>query len=174
MASIAGILDRFSMTKGYDQVASAVRSRHHDSPFAIRPVANEQIFFFAKRIDNSRVVRQADPASGKICWRKIGGGFTGAMLVVALLSPVLYGMVEGYKIETLRQEKEHLLAERSLLDLKEAKLLSPDRLERLALKQSFIDPDPQKIVYLQGKPDGALADRMESVPAASGEGVTNR
>ncbi|MGI8742140.1 MAG: hypothetical protein ACR2NN_06145 [Bryobacteraceae bacterium] len=173
MATIAGILDRLSMTKGYDEVASPVRSRK-DNPFRIRPVANEQTYFFAKRIDNSRVVRQADPRAGRVCWRSIGSAFTATLAVVALLSPVLYGMVEGYKIEALRQDRQRLAAERSVLDLKEAKLTSPDRLERLALKQSFIDPDPQKIVYLQGKPEGTLAQRLEPVPAMHGAQASNR
>lgn len=157
MATIAGILDRLSITKGYDEVASQVRSRQ-DNPYRIRPVANEQTYFFAKKIDNSRVVRQADPRSGRICWRWIGSAFTATLAVVALLSPVLYGMVEGYKIEALRQERQHLVAERSVLDLKEAKLTSPERLERLAIAQSFVDPDPQRIVYLHGKSEGTLAE----------------
>jgi hypothetical protein len=32
-------------------------------------------------------------------------------------------------------------------------------LEELAKKQQFIDPAPQKLVYLEGKPGGTLAQR---------------
>src|SRR5947209_17427690 len=106
MATIAGILGRFAVTKEYDQVASRARDLENLDQFRIRAVANEQIYFFAKRIDNSRVIREADPRAGKICWKAIGSVFTAAVVVVALLLPSLYGMVEGYKIEALRQEKQ--------------------------------------------------------------------
>ena len=92
-------------------------------------------------------------------------------MLVALLLPALYGMVEGYKIETLRQEKQRLLADRSLLELKEAKLLSSDRLERLALKQRFIDPDPEKIVYLPGKEDNVAQTVAPAQPIAPGSNL---
>jgi hypothetical protein len=163
MATIAGFLDRLAASRIYDQAASHTRVRPQDDPFRIRAVANEDIYFFAKRIDNSQVVRQADPRAGNICWRLIGAGVSIAVMLVALSLPILLGMVEGYRIEALRQEKERLLSDRAVLELGEAKLLSPERLERLALKQSFVDPDPQKIVYLT-KPDGALAKRVQ--PAA--------
>ena len=158
MASIAGILDRFTLGRAYDQAASQVRACS-EQPFRIRAVAHEQIYFFAKRIDNSRVVRQADPRAGKIAWRSIASAFTGAVILVAMLVPALYGMMEGSKIETLRLEKERLMADRSVLELKEARLMSSDRLERLAIRQRFVDPDPQSIVYLSG-PDGALAQSL--------------
>ncbi len=171
MASIAGILDRFALTRGFDQAASRADAGN-DQPFRIRAIAHEQIYFFAKRIDNSRVVREADPRAGKIAWRTIGSCFTGAVMLVALLLPALYGMVEGSKIETLRQEKQHLLADRSLLELKEAKLVSSDRLERLALKQRFIDPDPEKIVFLPGK-EGTVAQTIDPAQSIAAGGASN-
>ena len=168
MASIAGILDRFTLARGYDQTASQVRAGG-EQPYRIRAVAHEQIYFFAKRIDNSRVVRQADPRAGKIAWRSIASAFTGAVILVALLLPALYGMMEGTKLEALRKEKERLLADRSVLELAEAKLTSSDRLERLALRQQFVDPDPESIVYLSGKAEGTLAQAMKPVqPIAAG------
>ncbi len=171
MASIAGILDRFALTRGYDQTASRAGAGN-DQPFRIRAIAHEQIYFFAKRIDNSRVVRAADPRAGKIAWRSIGSCFTGAVIVVALLLPGLYGMMEGYKIEALRQEKQRLLADRSVLELKEAKLVSSDRLERLALKQRFIDPGPEKIVYLPGD-EGAVAQSIKPVRSMTAASASN-
>src|SRR5438874_1757012 len=157
MATIAGFLDRLAAARLYDQVAPQMRVRQADDPFRIRAVANEDIYFFAKRIDNSQVVRQADPRAGGICWRLIGAGVSGAVLLVALSLPMLLGMFEGYRVETLRQEKQRLLGERAELELKEAKLMSPARLELLAIKQSFVDPDPEKIVYLEKKSGSDVA-----------------
>lgn len=172
MATIAGFLDRLAASRIDYQAASQTRVREQDDPFRIRAVANEHIYFFAKRIDNSQVVRQADPRAGGICWRLIGTGVTVAVMLVALSLPILLGMVEGYRIEALRQEKQRLLSDRAVLELGEAKLLSPERLERLAIRQSFVDPDPQKIVYLN-RADGALAKRVQT-PLGDADRITQQ
>lgn len=169
MATIAGFLDRLAASRIYDDAAAQRRVRAQDDPFRIRAVANEDIYFFTKRIDNSQVVRQPDPQVGHVCWRLIGTGVSIAVMLVALSLPMLLGMVEGYRIEGLRQEKQRLLSDRAVLELQEARLLSPERLERLAVKQSFVDPDPQKIVYLT-RPDGALARRAQ--PAGASDAIS--
>ena len=49
----------------------------------------------------------------------------------------------GYRLEALHQEKQRLELDRSALELEEAKLLSPARLEELARMQRFVDPAPE-------------------------------
>ena len=49
------------------------------------------------------------------------------------------------------------MAERASLDLEEARLLSPEKLEELAASQEFIDPAPDQVVYLPPPADGSLA-----------------
>ena len=166
MATIAGFLDRLAAARVYDSAAPEIRVRRQNDPFRIRPVANEDIYFFAKRIDNSQVVRQADPRAGGICWRLIGAGVSVAVLLVALSLPMLLGMIEGYRVEALRQEKQRLLGERAELELNEAKLTSPARLEMLATKQKFVDPDPQKIVYLE-KASGDEVAQLDAAQATA-------
>jgi hypothetical protein len=46
----------------------AADQRVVDASIRVRAFANEDIYFFVKRIDNSRVVRQADPMARGICW----------------------------------------------------------------------------------------------------------
>lgn len=152
MATIAAILDRLS-ARGLDQAAPRVGNREAD-PFGIRPIPNEDIFFFTKRIDNSMVVRQSDPRSGRACAWMIGASMSGAVALIALMLPALYGSFAGYKIEALRQEKSRLINERTELELAEAKVLNPTHLQELAKKQSFVDPEPTRIVYLNGSSDG--------------------
>ena len=66
--------------------------------------------------------------------------------------PALYSAFAGYKIEALRQEKHRLtVGKRQPGAGRKPRSLSPQHLEELAAKQSFVDPDPQKIVYLEGK-----------------------
>ena len=82
-----------------------------------------------------------------------------AVVVIGLLLPTLYGLIAGYRMEALRQERQRLDLDRASLELAEAKLLSPARLEELAKMQQFIDPAPQKVVYLDSKSEQKLAQR---------------
>ena len=83
-------------------------------------------------------------------------------LLVALLWPNVYGMLAGYRIEALKGEQQRLLAERASLELDEARLLSPEKLEELARTQAFIDPAPDQVVYLPPAADGSLAQVTKS------------
>ena len=117
----------------------------------MRPFANEDIFFYVKRIDNSRVVREADPEARQACWKMIGSVVAAAVLLIGVLLPGAYGLLAGYQIQSLRQEAQRLANEQASLELQEAQLLSPARMEELARMQQFVDPPPQKVVYLDGQ-----------------------
>lgn len=157
MATLATIFDRIFAARDYDRAAPRVVV--DEDPCMLRTFPNEDVYFFVKKIDNSEVVRESDPAAGGVCWRVIGSCVAAAVLLIAVFLPSLYGLVSGYKIEALRQERQRLEIERSSLQLEESKLMSPARLEELARRQQFIDPAPQKVVYLDDKPEGTLARR---------------
>jgi len=135
-----------------------------DSSIAIRVFPNEDIYFFGKRIDNTRLVRQADPQARGTCWKLIGSVGIAAMLLIGVLLPSAYGLLAGYQIQSLKEESKRLASEQASLELKEAKLLSPARMEELARLQQFVDPEPQKVVYLDSKNGSALA--MNGAPNA--------
>ncbi|HTM47561.1 MAG TPA: hypothetical protein VL285_02700 [Bryobacteraceae bacterium] len=141
-----------------------------EAPAPVRPFANEDIFFYVKRIDNSRVVRAADPQAREACWKLIGSVVAAAVLLIAVLLPGAYGLLAGYQIQTLREDAHRLANERASLELQEAELLSPARMEELARSQQFIDPAPQKVVYLDGQADAQVAQNSgqhESLPMRS-------
>ena len=77
-----------------------------------------------------------------------------------VLLPSAYGLLAGYQIQSLRREGQRLATEQAALELSEARLLSPARMEELARVQQFVDPEPQKVVYLDSKA-GALAMNKE-------------
>jgi hypothetical protein len=79
------------------------------------------------------------------------------VVLTALLWPSAYDRLAGYQIESLKLDQQKLLAQRSALEVQEARLLSPEKLEQLALTQQFVDPGPEQIVFLQPKADGSLA-----------------
>jgi cell division protein FtsL len=159
MATLATILDRFGAVKTSEESLPRARYLEPEDPYGIPVYPNDDVYFFKKHIANSGVVRVADPAAGKVCWRMIGYSFVLAILIISLLLPNLYELMAGYRMEALRQEKEHLELNRAALELEETKLVSPARLEELARMQRFVDPAPESVVYLEGKSDSILAKK---------------
>ncbi len=154
MATLATALDKLFENQN-SRAGAAARRGEASAP--VRPFANEDIFFHVKRIDNSRVVRAADPQARQACWKMIGSVIAAAVLLVAVLLPGAYSLLAGYQIQTLHQEAHKLANEQASLELQEAELLSPSRMEELARDQQFVDPPPQKVVYLDGQGDAQVA-----------------
>jgi hypothetical protein len=159
MATLATMLDRFTASHG---AAGEARPRvlDNEDPYEVPAFPNEDVYLYVKHIDNSRVLREADPAARQVCWRVIGSTFAFAVVVIALLLPTLNRLMAGYKMEALRQERQRLELDRASLELAETKLLSPARLEQLARIQRFVDPAPEAVVYLESnKSDQILAKK---------------
>jgi hypothetical protein len=130
--------------------------RAERSPNRLRALPLEDVFFYCKKIDNSRLVREADPKSAAACWHVIRT----ACVIIALFAggyvPQLMGTLDGYKLEALRAEQRRLLDERHNLEWKEAELLNMNRLEQLAKQQNLTPPGPGQVVRLNGK-DSSVA-----------------
>src|SRR4051812_41900377 len=141
MATVAGVLGKY-FTK---TIESEDRSSR-DGGMLLRPFPNEDIHFYVKRIDNSRVVREADPASRGTCWKTLAGVVAAALLAVVVLMPSAYGLLAGYHLEQLRAEERGLLADQATLQVEEASLLTPGYMLKLAKEQHFVDPAPDKVV----------------------------
>jgi hypothetical protein len=154
MATLATRLDRYAADFG-DARRGVLAN---EDPYGVPAFPNEDVFLYVKHIDNSRVLREADPAARKIAWRMIGSSLAFALIVIALLLPSVNRLMAGYKMEALRQERQRLELDRAALELSESKLLSPANLERLAKIQRFVDPAPEAVIYLEGnKSDQILA-----------------
>ena len=149
MATLATVFGRFA-SKAAEQEVTAPRTAPHifDASTRLRTFANEDIFLFVKHIDNSRVVRAVDPQSGRQAWKAIGTMAAAVVLILMVLMPSAYGTLAGYQIEQLRLEREKLAAQYAQLELREAALLSPERMRELARQQEFVDPGPDHIVRL--------------------------
>src|ERR1700693_1239454 len=158
MATLATVYSKL-FTAGAERSAAATRKAApgREASIPVRVFPNEDIYFFVKRIDNSRLVRQADPRARGDCWKMIGSAGIAAMLLIGVLLPSAYGLLAGYQIQSLQQEAKRLGTEQASLELREAKLLSPARMEELARIQQFVDPEAQKVVYLDSKNGSAVA-----------------
>jgi cell division protein FtsL len=155
MATLANMYNRLFERSSEGQTERAY-APSADSSCRVRAFANDDIYFFVKRIDNTGVVRAADPRAGGTCWKLIGSVGAAAVLLIGVLLPGAYSLLAGYQIQSLRQEQARLTNQQSSLELEEAQLLSPARMEQLAKDQLFIDPPSQKVVYLDSK-GGSLA-----------------
>ena len=75
--------------------------------FLVRPLANEILYCFVKKIDNSGVVREDDPRAGQACWKVIGAGVASTLALLVLMLPSVLGLLSGYQCQTLRDERQN-------------------------------------------------------------------
>jgi hypothetical protein len=120
------------------------------NPFELRALPQEDVFFFCKKIDNSRLEREPDPKAPKACWSAIGAAALAVALIGGVLLPNLMSTLAGYQLEKLRAEERSLVDERHNLQWKEAELVNVNRLERLAKDRNLTPPAPGQLVHLNG------------------------
>jgi hypothetical protein len=147
--------------------------RAESDPFRLRALPNDDIYFFSKRIDNSRVVRQQDPSAGGDCWSAVGAAAVVLMLGVSVIAPHVGSVLAGYKLEALKQERQTLLDQRRELDVREASLLSPNRLHELAKAQNLTNPASDQIIHLDNQAREGSFARVQH-PATSGPARESR
>ncbi len=149
MASLATFVNRFVGVRELVEAPPAVWTRT-ESP-RLRPIANEDVYLFVKRIDNAGVVRAVNPVARRTRSRTVVTGFVAAMLMIAGLVPEAYNTIAGFALQNLQQEQDKLKQQQAMLDVQEAELLNPARLEQLAKQLKMVDPVPQQVQFLEGK-----------------------
>ena len=133
------------------------RVRPDTDPYLLRPLPGEDIFLYAKHIENGKVVRVADPRSRGAAMSAAGAMCVLAALLTGSVAPRVANYIAGYRIEALRQERQRLIDESMVLDVEVAKMLRLDRLQELAEKQNLVPPKPGQYVDLEPKADQSLA-----------------
>jgi hypothetical protein len=157
MATLPAFLRTMDVPVRTETVPRRAALRAERDPFLLRALPHEDVFFYSKRIDNSRLVREADPQARGACWSAIGAASVALVLLTSLLAPSVAGTLAGYKLESLRAQEQKLLTERRVLELQEAALLRLDRLEKLARAQNLVAPRSEQIVHLEPTGDAAVA-----------------
>jgi hypothetical protein len=142
--------------------STAADGRGVVSLFRLRDMPFEDLYFHSKRIDNSRLVRQADPRSTGECWSTIGAVCAVAVVLITTLVPRVASVVAGYNVQLLKQDQQKLLNERRVLEVEEARLLSAERLAKLADAQHLVDPRQDQIIHLNEVPGGTVAQIIAS------------
>lgn len=126
-------------------------------PYRLRPFPGEDVYLYSKRIDNSRVVRQADPLARRRCARTIATSFMAAVVLMLLLLPHGLTIIAGYQMHALERQLTSLKGERATLQYQESRLLSPARLNELANALRLVDPEPGRVIYANPAADKSAA-----------------
>ena len=109
--------------------------------------------FFAKHIDNSRIVKADDPQRRREMRR-----FAAVMGVLFLLVMVYvlqhFSSIEyGYRVESEKQQLEEMRELNRDLRLNEAQLSDPNRIDRMAKELGLNVPQPGQVVRADGSLD---------------------
>jgi hypothetical protein len=152
MATLANIFNNFVGARALERETTDSRARCDE--FRLRAMPNEEIFFYVKRIDNSRVVRAADPRDRAANLKVLGGAGFAGLALIALLLPSAWTYMAGYELGQLRKENQRLITEQARLELDEARLVSARNLQELA--DDFVVPAADQTQYLSA-PDSSLA-----------------
>jgi cell division protein FtsL len=121
--------------------------------------------FFAKYIDNSRIVKADDPER-----RREMRTFTAVMSLLFVLVMVYvwqhFSAIEtGYQIEAQKTQVEQLREQNRELRLNEAELSDPGRIDQIARQLGMDAPQPGQIVRPDGSTTNGAVLAQASTPA---------
>jgi cell division protein FtsL len=134
----------------YDGISAGrdVRAGLSRRAAASRPLPMEDLCFFVKTIDNSRLVRVLDPHSRRDCVKLIV--FVSALCLLAMLYVVPYLALRytGYRIEDLKSEHVSLAETNRSLQVQEAALRDPQRIDAIARTRLGMRPAlPEQVAW---------------------------
>jgi cell division protein FtsL len=123
--------------------------------------------YFAKNIDNSRIVRVDDPRRAKEM-RAFSIALSIFCLLVLCYAWQHFRSIEyGYKISELKSQRDSMVEMNRALRLEEASLRDPERIDMLARKLGMTSPQPGQVIRMDSvMPDGG-ANVMASVAPVS-------
>lgn len=123
-------------------------------------------FHFARHIDNSRLVKAADPV--RVREMRL---FCGALIVLFSLA-MIYAMqhfsaIEGsYRVEQEKQMLDQLREENRQLRLAQAELTQPGRIDMMARELGLAAPQPGQVIHPNARIDSATPVVAQMTPPA--------
>src|ERR1043165_7136263 len=118
--------------------------------------------YFAKAIDNSRLVKVEDPRRTREM-RQFGIALGCLFLFVMAYAFQHFKAIEyGYKIEVLKSQRDGLIEMIRALRLEEASLRDPERIDRMARELGLQSPQAGQVMRM----DTALPQGSSSVMAS--------
>jgi cell division protein FtsL len=125
--------------------------------------------FFAKHIDNSRIVKADDLGR-----RKEMRSFTIAMTMFFVLTMVYvwqhFSAIEvGYRVEAQKTAVAQLQEKNRQLELSEAQLSDPNRIDKIAKQLGLNTPQPGQVVRQDGMSDTTSVMAQARIPVLTGK-----
>src|ERR1700685_1980258 len=122
--------------------------------------------YFRKTIDNSRLVKVEDPRRAREM-KYFGRALCCLFLLVMGYALQHFRAIEyGYKIETLRMQRDGLTEMNRALHLEEASLRDPERIDVMARKLGLQSPRPGQVVRMDSVSDLAAAVMASVTPVS--------
>jgi cell division protein FtsL len=112
-------------------------------------------FYFARHIDNSRLVKAPDPV--RVREMRVFAAAITVLFSLVMIYGVqhFYAIESGYRVEADKQTVEQLREENRQLRLSEAQLSQPGRIDSMARQLGLAEPTPGQVVHPETRPDAA-------------------
>src|SRR5712675_3551857 len=119
--------------------------------------------YFAKAIDNSRLVKVEDPGRTREM-KQLGTALACLFLLVFTYAWQHFRAIEyGYQIESSKRELNNLTEMNRALRLEDASLRDPERIDVMARRMGLVPPEPGQVIRM----DGATMDGAGPVVASA-------
>jgi hypothetical protein len=106
--------------------------------------------YFAKAIDNSRLVKVEDPRRNREM-KQFGMALAFLFLFVFTYAWQHFKAIEyGYQIESAKRELANLSEMNHELRLEDASLRNPERIDMLARRMGLVPPEPGQVIRMEG------------------------
>ena len=123
--------------------------------------------YFAKAIDNSRLVKVENPQRSREM-KQFGVALACLFLLVMTFAWQHFKAIEyGYKIETLKVQRDGLIDMNRTLRLEEASLRDPQRIDTLARKLGLQSPQAGQVMHMDTFSPDAATPVLASVTPVS-------
>src|SRR5215467_6958546 len=118
--------------------------------------------YFAKAIDNSRLVKVEDPRRTREM-KQFGTALACLFLLVFTYAWQHFKAIEyGYQIESAKRELSGLTDMNRALRLEDASLRDPERIDLLARRMGLVPPEPGQVIRMEGNSPEAQGPVMAS------------
>lgn len=123
--------------------------------------------YFTKGIDNSRLVKVEDPRRAREM-RQFGIALGCLFLFVMAYAFQHFKAIEyGYKIESLKSQRDGLVEMNRALRLEEASLRDPERIDRMARELGLQSPQAGQVIRMDtALPEGSGAEVASLTPVS--------
>ena len=118
--------------------------------------------YFAKAIDNSRLVKVEDPRRTREM-KQFGTALACLFLLVFTYAWQHFKAIEyGYQIESAKRELSEKTEMNHALRLEDASLRDPERIDVLARRIGLVPPEPGQVIRMDSRPMDANAPVVAS------------